>query len=86
MDKRSKKKRKAETISELKKHIEELKQAQDQEDEEMQGEEDWEEERDDEQRAEYEAQQAAWISQEDEKGTSSKVSSYTVVESTKISP
>ena len=45
-----------------------------------------EEEYDDGQWAEYEAQQAAWTSQEDEKGTSSKDSSYIFIESTKNSP
>ena len=65
-------------INELKKQLEELEQAPDQEDEEMQGEEEYEEEEyDDEQWAEYEAQQAewTWTSQEEDKGTSSKESS-----------
>ena len=75
-------------ISELKKQLEELEQARDQEDEEMQGEEEFEEEHDDEQWAEYEAQQAerTWKSQEEDKGTSSKESSYILVDSTKNSP
>ena len=48
--------------------------------------EDGEEEDDEGEWAEYEAQQAAWASQEDEKGTSSKDSSYLPVEPTKDSP
>ena len=45
-----------------------------------------EEEYDDEQWAEYEAQQAAWKSQEDEKENSSKDSSYIFIDSAKTSP
>ena len=63
------KEEKTRRINELKKQLEELEQAHDQEDEEMPGDEDDEEEKeyDDEQWVEYEAQQAAWKSQEDEK-------------------
>ena len=76
-------------INELNKQLEEFEQAQDQEDEEMQGEEDYyEEEYDDDQWAEYEEQQAAWTrtSQEEDKGTSSKESSYIFVDSPKNLP
>ena len=52
----------------------------------MRGEEELEEDYDDDQWAEYEAQQAAWTSQEDDKDTSSKESSYIFVDSTKNSP
>ena len=70
-------------INELKKQLEELEKAQDHEDEEMLVDEDGEEKYDEAEWAEYEAQQDAWTSQTDEKGTSSKDSSYIFVESTK---